>query len=513
MLRLERHELGPRVFVFGRRIHEYHLGLVLLALLAIGAVVGDVRPDEGSLLAAVAALWLIAKDWRDLVPSKRDSTAWMVGLHRRPTPLRTLRRSDFLPPLAALAAFTVGLVDLISTVTPNSGWRERLLSGLVSTEEMRLFHALALPAAAALMVTAFYLCRRRRGALEVAVVLLVSLAALNVVKGLDLEEAAWSLGAAGLLWWGRDAFHVRHDPLSLRSAIWRVPAVVAGVAVFVVGSTAIAAPAGAGMGTIVRAAGDLVLWQRAPIPFHDEFEHLPLAVLLVVALALLTIAYLIFRPLAAPRALPDPQVRALAARLVRAHGSDTLAYFKLRRDKHYLFSPDRNAFLGYRIENGVLVVSGDPVGSAAAVSEVAAEAVRFAERRGLKVAGVGVGAQTLAIWEQAGLRSLYIGDEAIVDTAAFSLQGRPIRKVRQSVTRLENAGYGLEVHDVAELAPPLVSELDEVSARWRGRTAERGFAMAMDSLAGDHCGGVVVVAGGRRCRSRSCGAIPRRRTA
>src|SRR5204863_4220008 len=129
-----------------------------------------------------------------------------------------------------------------------------------------------------------------------------------------------------------------------------------------------------------------------------------------------------------------------------------------------------------------LVVSGDPVGSPAAVSEVVAEAVRFAEQRGLKVAGVGVGAPTLGIWQQAGLRPLYIGDEAIVDTAAFSLEGRPLRKVRQSVHRLENAGYVLEVHDVAGLAPPLVSELDEVSARWRGRTAERGFAMAMDSL-------------------------------
>jgi lysyl-tRNA synthetase class 2 len=110
------------------------------------------------------------------------------------------------------------------------------------------------------------------------------------------------------------------------------------------------------------------------------------------------------------------------------------------------------------------------------------------------VAGVGVGAATLGIWKQAGLRSLYIGDEAIVDTAAFSLEGRPIRKVRQSVHRLEGAGYTLEVRDVAGLDRRLVAELDEVSVRWRGRTAERGFAMAMDSLAGDHCGGIVVVA-------------------
>ena len=73
---------------------------------------------------------------------------------------------------------------------------------------------------------------------------------------------------------------------------------------------------------------------------------------------------MIFRPLAAPRSLPDPAARGLAARLVRAHGTDTLSFFKLRADKQYFFSSDGAAFVGYRIENGVLLLSGDPVGPA-----------------------------------------------------------------------------------------------------------------------------------------------------
>jgi lysyl-tRNA synthetase class 2 len=482
------------VFILGRRIHEYHLGFALAGLIATAVVAGVVGLDEGSVLAGVVALWLIVKDWRDLVPSKRDTAAWAFGPHRPPTPLRALRRSRFLPPLAAATALAAGIADLVSTLTPNAASRQQLLANVVSTEEMRLFHALALPAAAALIVTAFYLYRRRRGALHVGIVLLVSLAALNLAKGLDVEEAIVSLGAAGLLWWGRDAFHVRYDPVSLRSALWRVPAIVAGGALLVVGSVAIAAPPAASFPTILRAAGDVVLWQRAPLTFHDELGHLPLAIALVGVLALVAIAYSIFRPLAAPRSLPDPNARALAASLVHAHGSDTLASFKLRRDKHYLFSPDRDAFLGYRIENGVLVVSGDPVGSAAGVLQLVGEAIRFAEHRGLKLAAIGVGRDTLPLWEQAGLRSLYVGDEAIVETSRFSLEGRPIRKVRQSVNRLESSGYTLSVHDVGALEPELVDELDEVSRRWRRGAAERGFSMAMDSVANDESGGTVIVA-------------------
>src|SRR5581483_10596102 len=84
------------------------------------------------------------------------------------------------------------------------------------------------------------------------------------------------------------------------------------------------------------------------------------------------------------------------------------------------------------------------------------------------------------------LRALYLGDEAIVDTRTFSLEGRAIRKVRQSVTRLRNAGYSAALQPTAELDDVTLAALDEVAARWRAGRPERGFSMAMDALRGDH---------------------------
>src|SRR3954453_8016394 len=94
MLRLERHPFGPRVYVLRRRIHEYHLGLAVLAALAVGSFFDLVDLGLATALAAVVGVWLVAKDWRDLVPSKRDSATWQMGLHRRAAPLRGLRRTD-----------------------------------------------------------------------------------------------------------------------------------------------------------------------------------------------------------------------------------------------------------------------------------------------------------------------------------------------------------------------------------------------------------------------------------
>ena len=84
----------------------------------------------------------------------------------------------------------------------------------------------------------------------------------------------------------------------------------------------------------------------------------------------------------------------------------------------------------------------------------------------------------------AGMKTLYIGDEAIVDTAAFSLEGRAIRKVRQSVHRLEHAGYGIEAISSGDATPALLEELDVVSTRWRKGAPERGFSMALDCIRG-----------------------------
>ena len=54
-------------------------------------------PSIASGLAVFAGFWLVAKDWRDLVPSQRDTTEWRLGLHGRSAPLRATRRAD--PPL------------------------------------------------------------------------------------------------------------------------------------------------------------------------------------------------------------------------------------------------------------------------------------------------------------------------------------------------------------------------------------------------------------------------------
>lgn len=494
MIRLERHSHGPRVHVFGRRVHEWHLGLVVVGVVLAGWGGGAWSLSLWTGLALAVGVWMVVKDWRDVFPRRRDTGAWRLGLHRRFVPLRVVRYGEGLPSLAAFLALAVGVVNLVSALTPNIAWRHHALLQLEPVEAVPLFHTLAVPASAALITTAYYLRRRRVRAWGVAIVLLIVIGVLDLVKGLDFEEAALSWAAAAVLWWGRDAFYVRHERLGLRSPFWLLAAAVAvttaGVSVVVwIASGNSRTSLGA-----IRETLDLLAWRKGSVGFHDELSWLPLAVGVLSIVAMVVGSALLFRPLGAPRELPDEPSRRAAAELLRRYGSDTLAFFKLRRDIHYLFNADRQAFLGYRVEGGVLLVAGDPVGSPAELPDLVRRATTFAERRGLRLGAIGASKQMLPLWHQAGLRWLYIGDEAIVETARFSLEGRSIRKVRQSVNRLQRDGYDAEMCELETLDEATRAELDHVSAVWRGGTPERGFSMAMDSLVGATQDSVVVLA-------------------
>jgi lysyl-tRNA synthetase class 2 len=364
-----------------------------------------------------------------------------------------------LPRLAAFGAALVGAINVASALTPTVSWRGHLLLSYEPVEAMRLFHALALPAGAALLLVAPYLAKRRRRAWQAAIWLMLVLGAFDLLKGLDIEETALTWGVAGILLAGGGSFRVRHDPITLRSALWRVPLLAcAGLAVAV-----------------------LAVWSSQ----SDGVQ-------LTAVATLLAVAYVIFRPLAAPRGLPDPAARAAAAELVRAHGRDTLSFFKLRADKQYFFAADRSAFLGYRIENGVLLCSGDPVGDERAFGELLRDLRAFADHRGLLLGAVGASDGVCPLYEQLGLRTLYLGDEAIIELDHFSLEGRPIRKVRQSVTRLAKAGYAAELHELGRLDGATVQQLEQVVERGRQGAPERGFSMALDALRGEDT--VVVLA-------------------
>jgi len=493
-VRVQRHELGPRCFVLGVRLHEVAAGIALLVAGVLLAVAHVRLPGHLTFIVLAAGGWLTAKDWPDLFPSKRNTRAWRPLVHR--TLGAPVQHAVWLPRLAGGLAAGEGALNVTAVLFPGLSRPAYDLTHLGAGQLVFYAHALALAAGVMLLTLSYYLARRRQRSWVLAIGLLAGLTVLSGVRG-DLDDAALSAGLGVVLVRNRDAFPVQSPAQSLTVAGAQAVALLAGALVAVVLCTAAGAHWGARhpltLSAQLRDALALFSLQRPPVPFDHGMRFLTLGSWTVSVGALLVAAHILLGPLVHRRPLPGSSVRAVAAELVRSHGYDTLSSFKLRQDQHYFFSADRSAFVAYRVEAGVLLIAGDPVGPAQAVPGLLAQLASFAEAHGLKLGCVGASEPLVTAARSAGLRAFYIGDEAIIDVRGFSLEGRAIRKVRQSVTRLTKAGYEHSVHRLGELSPSELVELESVSARWRGGQPERGFSMAMDRLSGEHLNDSLIV--------------------
>ena len=104
---------------------------------------------------------------------------------------------------------------------------------------------------------------------------MAALTFFNLVKGLDVEEAAVTAARRPCL--GESLVLLRPSrAATLRSAVWRLPLLLAGVFLVSLAAVAFAAPATPPPRSRPR-DGNLLLWQRAPFTFHDELARTGLA--------------------------------------------------------------------------------------------------------------------------------------------------------------------------------------------------------------------------------------------
>jgi lysyl-tRNA synthetase class 2 len=364
--------------------------------------------------------------------------------------------------------------------------RRSLVTALDPAHVHGLSKGVVAPLAFALLLAARGLARRQRRAWQLAVGLLTLLLVLHVVRRFDDGAAVTGLAVVVLLA-RRSDFRLRGDPTAKPRLALHALAVVAAIGCYgllTLWLNRLMADQPYSLLFALRETGaaliGLSLRGSAHLggPVGDWF---PLSTFL---LGVVGAAVLLFEWLAPwrYRLRQEARERELVRSLVAQWGADTLAPFALRADKSYFFSPSERAFVAYRVVGGVAIVAGDPVGPPEERCELVGRFLEFAHGRGWRVAVLGVSEAALGLYRVHGLHALYHGDEAVVDTASFSLEGRPIRKVRQSVHRLEAAGFQSRVMRPGEIDFALGAELEAIACEWRGSAPERGFVMALDAL-------------------------------
>ena len=367
------------------------------------------------------------------------------------------------------------------------GWRHRLhpltdlLPGVFAAAS-----AVTVVSGILLLLLAHALRRRKRRAWRAAVALLAFSVVLHSVK-FEFVPLAMSLTVLVALIVYREEFRALGDPRTR----WRAVLVffVLAAASLVVGLLMVlllrrhVVGGPPSLAAMVQEVVTGLLGFSGPLVFRpDRLNDLNDFVLS--ALGLMTAITTIYLALRAPEPRPElTDADESSMRSLLERSPDSLGYFNLRRDKSVVWSESGKAAIAYRVVSGVMLASGDPLGDPEAWPGAITCFLAEAELHAWTPAVIGCSERAGKVWcRETGFSALELGDEAVVDVAAFSLDGRPMRNVRQMVKRIERAGYTTEV-----MRAGAVSEGERRRAlvdadAWRGTETERGFSMALGRL-------------------------------
>ncbi|HEY3810106.1 MAG TPA: phosphatidylglycerol lysyltransferase domain-containing protein, partial [Acidimicrobiales bacterium] len=481
-------ELHARLFHARQDLPGATLWERALANRVVSSTAGELRPD-------VVATFPQGQGWpRPEVVGSRD---------------RRVRR------IASLVVFAAGFVSLLSALAEPVRDRLNVLNELFPIAVPETAAALATLGGIGLMVLARGIRRGQRRAWFVCLAVLLAVAVLHLVKGVDVEEALVALAVAGYLWLHRASFEAKTDVARLGRGLAGVG--LAAALTVVAGTLAVE------LGSWINSAHHPVLrrlsWPRAVLASLERMvgiTHIALpkrldeffspAMLTASAGLALALVAVLFRPVvrhrhhaaAAGAVLPagapvagSPAASgaggggaggaggglARARAVLARHGAGTLDYFALRPDKQFYFWGD--TVVAHAVYGGVCLVSPDPIGPVAEREETWRAFRRYVDEHGWALGGLGAAEEWLPIYRATGMHDLYVGDEGVVRVGRFTLEGGRFKGLRQAVNRVAKYGYRISFHDPSQLDPALRAALEDVMTKSRRGDVERGFSMTL----------------------------------
>ncbi|RFC73062.1 phosphatidylglycerol lysyltransferase domain-containing protein [Streptomyces sp. AcE210] len=412
-------------------------------------------------------------------------------------------RPEAVPTLITRACILVGLLDIAAGVFPRFRHSRMYALAEVLPGALGPFAAaLAISTGVLLLLLAHGLRRRKRRAWRAAVVLLPLGALAQFAYRHSLFGVLIPLVLLTMLLRHRSEFAALPDPRSR----WRALAnfVLMGAGSIVIGLAIVSAHP-------KKLVGDPSLSDRlehvlyglfgmdGPVDYAGRTSWTVACSLGALGLlTALTTIYLAFRPEHPAARLTEDDEARLRSLLAKHGARDSLGHFALRRDKGVVFSPSGKAAVCYRIVSGVMLASGDPVGDVEAWPGAIERFMDEAKAHSWTPAVMGCSETGGEVWtRETGLDALELGDEAVVDTADFSLAGRAMRNVRQMVKRIERNGYETRVRCIRDLGDQELERIRRAADDWRGTDTERGFSMALGRI-GDAADGDCLVATAHR---------------
>lgn len=379
-------------------------------------------------------------------------------------------RHLFIRIVPALLIFSLGLINIISVVTPPLHPRLKLIREFLPLEAINASNILVLFIGLALLITSAFMFKGLKNAWRLALLLSVLSLIGNLTKALDYEEATFAGVIIILLLISRKQYRIRSSMKWIGLGLISVSIIFLSVMIFgYVGFYFI---------DVKHFSIDFT-WRQSLLYTMQIFllggdENLhPLTqfgqqfIWLIHILGFITWGFLLFT-LIKPFLKVEPaneSGRERAKFLLSQYGNSSIDYFKIYRDKLFFFSEIHDAFVSYRIANGFAIVLDEPVCAEENKIEVLEEFYKQCSRMGLRTAFYRVDENSILWFNQLRKQKMIIGQEAILDAEKFTMEGKDKKSLRNALNSLQKKGFTASVHK-APLENDVIMKLNKISDEW-----------------------------------------------
>lgn len=379
-------------------------------------------------------------------------------------------RQLFIRIFPALLIFSLGLINIVSVVTPPLRPRLKLIRQFLPLEAISASNVLVLFIGLALLITSAFMFKGLKNAWRLALLLSVLSLVGNLTKALDYEEASFAALIIVLLFLSRNQYRIRSSTRWIRLGLLSVAAIFAGVLIFGYVSFYFISAKHFGIDFTWRQSLNYTMQifllggensLQPQTPFAHQF------IWLIKSLGFISWGFLLFTLIKPFLNVEKPNESGLekAKFLLGEYGNSSIDYFKIYRDKLLFFSEVHDAFVSYRIANGFAIVLEEPVCAEENKMEVLEEFNKQCRKMGLKTAFYRVDENSMIWFNQLRKQKIFIGQEAILDVKKFTLEGRDKKSLRNGLNALTKKGFIPAIHK-APLTSDLVKCLKEISDEW-----------------------------------------------
>jgi phosphatidylglycerol lysyltransferase len=371
--------------------------------------------------------------------------------------------------IIALLTAIVGVINLISAVTPGTSDRLAILRAIYPFEVRAGSHIFAAVSGFILLTLATRLLRRKRVAWLLTIILLIVSIISHLVKGLDIEATIPAIVLLILLLWLRKDFTARSDRPSIAQGF----RVVIGALLFTLAygttgfflmerqyTTEFSLPQALKQTLTIFFTAD-----NGGLKPTTRFGHFFVTSIYIVGAATVTYAvWMLLRPVLLKVGGTDEE-REQASKIIQQYGRSSLAHFCLLLDKSYYFSTTGKTVIAYVPKGRGAIALGDPIGAPEDLKDAIIGYQEFCTQNDWYPAFYQTLPVHLDLYKTLGFKAVKIGEEAIVNLATFTTQGKAGRNLRNSLNRFNKLGYSTKFYQ-PPIADRLLDKLKIISDQW-----------------------------------------------